>query len=245
MSNQKGIAIISTFAKDCVTFLDEGKTEIKRGGPAFWIERVLKRNKVPYYLVLGDHDCLVEVEIQNGQPLPGKIKNLATITLSEPLVADATIISPLLDEFDLNQVSKIHGTVAVDVAGYTRAGKWGQGIQNVPTPSEDIRSKIEILKANDREYACLADDWTEEQKKNRILLLTHGKDGLDLWDKGEQMHFKAPDAQPKNVLGSGDTFITAFVISYLRHKSARQACVEATQEVKELFLEKIKEENAA
>lgn len=245
MTNSKGIAVISTFAKDCVTFLDEGRTEIKRGGPAFWIERVLKRNNFPYSLVLGDHDCLVEVEIQNGQPLPGKIKNLATITLTHPLIAGATIISPLLDEFDLIQVEKIHSTIAVDVAGYTRAGKWGQGIQDVPTPPPHIREKIEILKANDREYACLGDDWTDEQKKHRILLLTHGKDGLDLWDKGIQTHFEAPDAQPKNVLGSGDTFITAFVISYLTHKSAKKACEEATQEVKELFLEKIKEEGSA
>ena len=236
-------AIVSTFATDIIYFLDKRIVEKHPGGSGYWIRRVFDKNNINYTIFSGEYEASIEAKITEGQPLPGKIKNLSPIIIREKASFDGTVICTMKDEFNILDVGKISGVIALDVAGFTRKGKWGEKKGKVELPPSRIRKKITILKANHEELPFIPKEWIDEQKQKRILLHTLGGNGVDMWTRGKQYHFKAPDLQPKNVLGAGDTFIASFLVAYLENKNdSIKACNLATEEVNNLFLEKIRSE---
>jgi hypothetical protein len=195
--------------------------------------------RVPHSFILGTEETLVQVSIVRGEPPPGRnITNGSQILVLGPMRAAGIIINTL-DDFDLQQVSLLEGTVLLDVGRLTRDGPYHQLRKMVPLPDVDIRRRISIIKANDEEAPYLPKEWIEEQQNKRIYLYTRGREGVDIWVKGQYLHFPAPTLTPKNVLGAGDTFGSAFLATYLAQgESVELACKAAIDQVCKLFEEK-------
>lgn len=59
-----------TFCEDTCIYSESGKTEVRPGGPAIWIQRALG---VSPRIITGDQPVSTEVVLVNGEPLPGKL----------------------------------------------------------------------------------------------------------------------------------------------------------------------------
>lgn len=238
-SSSPSILVVTTFAKDTMVYVETGERESKPGGPGHWIKETYDRMGVKFTALTSDREVNVEMELVNGEPLPGKIiANGSKIVVDRPMKYDGVVIN-FLDDFDLDQLSLIEGTVLLDIAAYTRDGIYKQQRRMVPLPSKEIREKINIIKTNDEEFPWIPEEWVKEQRDERILLHTLGKRGVDLWVRGELTHFDPPKEKPKNVLGAGDTFGAAFLYHILVNGGdAISATTQAVKEIRELFIQK-------
>lgn len=236
------ILAISTYCEDTCIYSETGRKEVTPGGPALWIVRALEKLGVTPEVKVGDKQVTTEVTLINGEPLPGKLfTNSSKITLESPVDYDGIIIN-FLDDFDILQLRLVSGTVLLDIAPYTRVGPLRQQKAPVPLPPADVRAKISIMKANHEEFPYIPAEWVEEQKSERILLHTLGKNGVDLWDRGTLTHLDAKSINAKNVLGAGDTFGSSFLFYYLTGgHDAVSACQRAMNEVYEFLLAKNQE----
>lgn len=233
------IYAVSTFCEDTCVYSESGKVEVTPGGPAIWIQRALQSLGVSPRIITGDKPVSTEVILVKGEPLPGKLfTNDSRIRLTDEITADGFIIN-FLDDFDIKEVTKLSGVVLLDIAPYTRVGPFRQEKAPVPLPPREVRAAVDILKANHEEYPFIPDDWAEEQKRERILLHTLGRDGVDLWVRGELTHFDARYLEVKNVLGAGDTFGSSFLYYYLTNgNDAAIACARAMETVYQFLIEK-------
>ena len=237
--NPPSICALSTFCEDTCIYSESGKTEITPGGPAIWIQRALGALGVSPRIITGDKPVSTEVVLVKGEPLPGKLfTNNSRICLPDKIIADGFIIN-FLDDFDIEEVKELSGVVLLDIAPYTRVGPFRQEKAPVPLPPREVRAAIDILKANHEEYPFIPQEWAEEQKRERILLHTLGRGGVDLWVRGTLTHFDARYLEVKNVLGAGDTFGSSFLYYYLTNgHDAAEACVRAMETVYQFLVEK-------
>ena len=233
------IVVLSSYAEDRVIYLETGERATHPGGPALWIERTYQRMGVPYRMLTSGRTVLVELELVRGEPLPGKVcTNGSQVVIAEDLLAEGVLINTL-DYFDLRQVLKVRGTILLDIAPYTRTGEFLDQRRAMELPPPEVRERITIIKANHEEYPYMPLAWALEQKEQRVLIHTLGRDGLDLYVRGDRAHFDAPTGKPKNLLGAGDTFGAAFLAYFVReNRDACAACAAAIAEVARLFAEK-------
>ena len=233
------IIAVTTFAEDHVIYSESGRREVAAGGPGRWIGEAYRRLGAPHRFVTSGQTVRVEVELVNGEPPPGRIYCQGSrVTLPRGIRADGFLVNTL-DDFDLQEIEELEGTVLVDIANYTRGGPYKQERRPVPMPPPAVRRRIEIVKANHEELPWMPGEWVAEQKRERILIHTLGKEGLDLWVRGETRHIAAPAGRPKNLLGAGDTLGAAFLFFYIGNgKDAPLAAQQATFEVGRLLAAK-------
>lgn len=69
MKNSKQtLLIISSFAKDRITYMNSGKTIEKLGGPAFWISKTLKDMCMKFDIITGQKKSEIEITVdKNGE----------------------------------------------------------------------------------------------------------------------------------------------------------------------------------
>jgi len=223
--NKKHLLIISSFARDKITYLKSGKTVEKLGGPAFWISETLKDLKIDFDILTGKKRAEVEIFIDDSQE-NGIIKSVDKIALKEKRKADLIIISTISNEFDLGLISdKLDGDVVLDMQGYVRHAKLLNNNFNFPT---NLAKRIKIIKATEEESAHLKTELADIHS-GIILLITKGKDGADIVENGKKYSFQAPEIKSaSNTLGAGDVFLTAFTVSYMNNKNAYEAGKFAT-----------------
>lgn len=65
--------------------------------------------------------------------------------------------------------------------------------------------------------------WTESGYKNH-LIVTKGKEGMDLYTNGDVTNFKAEQAEAFDVTGAGDTVISVIAMAYSAGISLEDAC---------------------
>ena len=233
------ILVLSTYAEDSMVYMETGETDTRAGGPAHWIEETYKRMEVPHRLITSGIEVTVKMELYEGVPAPGKVYTHGSKIIVENEETAEGILINYLDDFDIDQIRKLNGIILFDIAPLTRTGEFRTERKSVELPPADIRSRIEIIKANCEEHPHLPVEWVEEQKQERVYIHTRGKEGLDLWVRGERIHFPAPPEKPKNVLGAGDTFGAAFLFAYITNgRDGEQACKSALAQVRELFIQK-------
>lgn len=237
--NSPTVLVLSTYAEDSMVYMETGETETRAGGPAHWIEEAYKRMGVAHRIITSGIEVTVKMELYEGVPLPGKVYTHGSKIVVDEDQSAAGILINFLDDFDISQIRKLNGVILFDIAALTRTGEFRTERQSVALPDPDIRTRIDIIKANHEEHPHLPPEWVEEQKRDRIYIHTRGKDGLDLWIQGEHVHFEAPPEKPKNVLGAGDTFGAAFLAAFISNgENAEAACRTALAEVRELFVQK-------
>lgn len=219
---RKNIVIISSFAKDEIANLDTGFTRIKKGGPAFFISNTLRKIGAKPVLITGDKESLVRITVAGGEE-KGEIVYTAPIILSKKMAADFFIISTIGDEFKLKEIKKLSGAIAVDGQGYVRKYKKKNGKLIIP---REIGEKISILKITDSEALFFDKNFLTSQKK-RILLITRGRKGFEVYAFGRKYIYKAEEIIVDNAVGAGDTLFAFFCFSYLHDGDAQRAALDA------------------
>lgn len=227
---EKKISIISTFAEDRITYLETGKRKTAIGGPAFWITKALRKLRTPYSLISPHKRAITNIVAQGGEET-GSLVFVPKIKIGRNLKGNF-IISTLADEFELGKIRRLVGFVALDIQGYARVSK-----KQIPL-TERVAESIPLLKATREEIKKLDKRVAASQKK-RILIVTKGNQGFDIYKNGKMHSFASRPVKTKDTLGAGDSFLSAFVVEYLKNGDHLKAARFAQKYV-ENFLRKNK-----
>ena len=109
------------------------------------------------------------------------------------------------------------GIIALDIQGFVRKLKTNNTNNKKLGISEQIANKISILKGTEEELSYIDNKFLDDQKR-RILIITKGEMGFDIFFKEKEYRFIANPIFAKNTIGAGDSFFTAFAVEFLRTK---------------------------
>lgn len=204
------ISIVSTKAEDIL--IDEQNTIFspQEGGPLLFIEQAIKQLHIPYKTYYGDK-LTVEILIKNKKEFGSKLQKQPNIqTFPQKDILDWVIVSTLLNEWNLNNIAKYMGKLFVDIQGYVRDTKQFSK-KKTWTDLEKFYKYITCLKGTTEEMQYIP-TYIYEDQKQRLLIITKGEDGIELWQNGEQFNIPVEQkVNPKDTLGAGDTFFGNFV----------------------------------
>lgn len=230
---KRKIILISTFAHDSIRYASENKATVREGGPAFWISGIIPKTRQNFQIVTGNTKARVSIIVSKTSER-GKILSVSSIPFPNPRKADLFIISTIANEFKLTNIGKLHGMIAMDIQGYVRSCKNRR--LRIPTA---IAPRIAILKGTRKEIDRLNDRFIEAQK-NRILLITKGNSGFEMFSQGQHYKFSGNPIIVKDTIGAGDVFFGAFCYKYLEQGDVEEAAFYAHLRV-EKFLRKNEE----
>ena len=187
---------------------------------------------IPYLLATGKHPAKVNVIVsKTGET--GNIVSVDKISANQKSSSDAYLISTIGDEYDLKNINKLSGFVAVDLQGYVRTQK-----HNLFTFPERTLQKINLIKATESELKKINPEIVKQQKR-RILLVTKGSRGFSIFYKNHGYHFNVRKlVKAKNTIGARDTLFAIFVVEYLKSKNISEAACAARTYVKKFLSEK-------
>lgn len=209
------IAVVATLAED--RFTHHGRTETRKGGPAFYISDTLRRLRVPYRRYTPKFSALISIVMLRGEER-GVITKKPPRFSPRVKPAGATIVSTILDEVPLHAVADFPGFVAVDLQGYIRASR-ARGVKHLMPPDA---IHFDLVKLTEEE-ARYVDPRFLELQKQRILVMTHGPRGAEIWSHGKRMFISVKKLRVRHALGAGDRYLAAFVASFLRNQDAALA----------------------
>jgi phosphoribosyl-ATP pyrophosphohydrolase len=220
------ITIISSFAKD--TIIKKDFKEARSGGPALFIERFIRKKRIPYEIYAG-RNGVVEIYIKNKKEI-GKIIKVYKI----PQIKEKkrfVIISTLLDEYALKAIGEFS---CLDVQGYVQSkNKFGaKRLFN----SKEIE-KFNIVKGTKEELRFIPKKILGNVE---VVLKTKGKKGFEVTKNKKNYIFDAEEIKSQDTIGAGDTLFAAFCVKYYSTKNIRESAEFAMREVNRFLQEKLK-----
>lgn len=231
------LKIFSTFSKDSIYEMENGKERFVKStfnGPAFFIERVFGGSKFKYKLF---HEKSFKIKIilhknktETGVILRGN-KNSSEIKNIED--GDIIVISTILDEWHLPKKLSSKTIIYFDIQGYVRKYEKKVVIKTV-APGGNIF----CLKGTQNEIDLLPRDALEKQKE-KMLIVTRGEKGVDIFYRGKKYNFFNQKIIVKNTVGAGDTFFANFVMKFLEEKDIEKSGEFALKQVEKFLKNKI------
>lgn len=223
------IIVVGSFAIDYVTNTS-GITHRQNGGPAYWINQTLTKLNMPFSVITGRKPTIVDIRLsRDGEK--GKALTIYPIHIRSPRTGKVCIISTIGNEFPIEQWKLLHGALVVDFQGYVRDAQGRGTLVNIPS---SIARRIAIAKVTAAELSCLSTPFVKSQKQ-RILIVTHGAAGFEIFYRGKRYEFTAKGRVSPDAIGAGDTLLTAFAMEWLKTRNITKSAL-AAQNVVEHFL---------
>ena len=235
------VTLIATRAQD--TLVDEAGIIIKiqEGGPALFLRSAFDAMKVAYDFQspeIMDVEILITPKDEFGRmkhPVPAL--SIDGRSISTP----ALVVSTILDEVSLDALSSYTGKLFLDVQGYVRDGK-EFGKKKEWEPTNAVSESIFAIKATEQELkyipaelvACLR---RQEAQKKKLLLVTKGEKGCDVYSCGKEYSVVPSRAvKAKDTIGAGDTFFGSFIAEFLKTGNP-ELSAQVAQKTVEKFLQ--------
>jgi hypothetical protein len=231
------ITILSTFAKDKIIDRKRGVISIKKRGPAFYLSNIFKKEKILFNLIT---PSIAEVEIlitKNGEI--GKVKKRPKIQKIDfsKIKTPFLVISTILNEFNLNNISSFQGKIFLDIQGYVRDGR-KLGGKKFFSPSKEITSSVFCLKGTREELKYIPKIWLNQQKQ-KILVITKGKLGCEVFIFGENLEIKVKNKiTTLNTIGAGDVFFAYIISKFLKTTNFPESIRYAVRKTTEFLFSK-------
>ena len=230
---QKGkISVFSTYSTDKI--IKDGQVTINTGGPLFFIKKALEDCCAPY---ISHHGETVNVEIKvNKDGEVGRVIGPQNKTkIVKGLASNFIVLSTIFNEWDMSKIGQSKAKIFVDIQGFVRdANKFGAKI--VWEDSIQYSKKIYCLKGTKEEVNYLPKNVFKDQK-NRLLVITDGKKGVEWFFKGKKYLVKIPrEVKSPNTVGAGDTFFGYLIANIYKGKSVKLSILYAINKTSE-FLE--------
>jgi hypothetical protein len=236
MAKENFLAVVSTYATDRTIYEKSGKIEETPGGPILFIKNALEKLGLQPEIFSGEQ-MLVEILVKENDEF-GKINEPKNKSPLPKISSKSAIISTLLDEWNLTNAGDYRGKLFVDLQGYVRDGS-AFGKKKAWNDVRAIVPHIFCLKGNDVEMSYIPNDVLENQK-NRMLIITKDKNGVDIFFKNRAYSF-TPERiiKPKHTIGAGDTFFANFVYQFLKTANIQESATFAINKTSD-FLSEIK-----
>jgi hypothetical protein len=221
------IKVYSTFSKDIILDKNRNCTDIRKGGPAFYIEKVLKKHKVEYKMYSGK-TIDVEIVLINKEEI-GEIKSKIKKNRKIENINnnDFIMISTIGDEWILGNDISSEIKIFLDIQGYIRSKyELGKSI-----------NKIFCAKGTKEEINKLPLKVKENQKK-KCLIITEGKNGTTIYFKNKKHVFHPREIKVNNTIGAGDIFFASFIVKFIGTNNIIKSGNFATKETENFLITK-------
>ncbi|HSX36159.1 MAG TPA: PfkB family carbohydrate kinase [Patescibacteria group bacterium] len=203
------ISVISSWSTDVFVNQAGDVLAVKDGGPGLFLTRALAQETVSFKTHAAS-PVAVEILLTNAGEL-GRIPNppMPRI-LDTSMFAAWTIVSSISEEWQFSPQAELPGRVCVDVQGFVRdPGNFGGKRQWGGPPGSAIRPYC--LKGTRQEMQYIEPALLEEQKQ-RLLVITDGSEGVELYFGGERCKVRCPRVVAStDTVGAGDTFFGHFI----------------------------------
>ncbi len=232
------ITVLSTYVQD-VLFKEDGTSETRLAGPAYFIEQALRTEACPHTLIVGK-EMRVEIEIRGGKER-GRVSGALFSQPLPPVSTSNVLVSTLWREWETGQLANYTGRVFLDVQGFVRNPAAGFGVKQEWREARELASRLFCLKATALELTYLPPEVVTEQKNERCLIVTSGGEGSEVFYQGN--YYKFPVERLLNLsdtLGAGDTYFANFVMEFLKSENPEQAGAVATARVAKFLSTKIR-----
>lgn len=233
--------VFASFAEDIL--LNEERQELKRqmGGPAFFIQNALGKMGSKFELI-SSTPAQVELVMTNAGETHTKL--VAKAAAFTPRFADLSgkgvLISTTINEINLQGIEKFPGPAFIDVQGYVR---YPEDSSQKRLWEKGSRLDTFCLKATQAELAFLPPQLVERQKQ-KILIVTKGGEGLDLYFEKSVQSIPVPKKiAGRDTIGAGDTLLANFAARYLQTGNVFGSITFAMSEVADFLAAKPKLEN--
>lgn len=228
------ISVLSTYANDVLLRENGEIIAQQKGGPILYIESALKDSGVPYKLYFGE-TLTVEILIKDGKEF-GRIPQKPESKEVPSDISDWVIVSTLLQEWNLQAIKGSKKKFFVDLQGYVRKGD-DFGEKRVWEEVCEFDESIFCMKGTREEVSYVPKSSLEKQKE-RMLIITDGEDGGEIFYNGINKKFPLKDKiHPKDTIGAGDTFFSYFVAALYNGKDPFES-MESAQLETVVFLKK-------
>lgn len=201
------IKVFSTYTTDVIYNMDHKKKTIRKGGPAFFIENVLKDNKIEHEIHAGKAKININIKnkIERGfldsVLRIDKIKNIQN--------NDIVVVSTVDREWVLGSVSA-KAKIFLDIQGHIRNSRINSSVFK-----SDFWKKVFCMKMNEEEMKELPNKIILSQKK-KMMIITRGSNGFSIYFKGKKFDFKVNNIEASDYIGSGDTFFAGFIVGLIK-----------------------------
>lgn len=201
------IKVFSTYTKDIIHDINNGRKINRDGGPAFFIENVFKKNKIKY--TMNVQKAKIEIYVKDGIEkgiLSGSLKTREIKNIrNEDIIIISTVDNEWIPCDNLPNGAKIF----LDVQGYARSARKNRGVYKL-----DFWNNIFCMKSNDHEIKELPKKIINNQKK-KCLIISKGNKGAEIYFKNKKCIFVAKKIKSKDTIGAGDTFFANFIVKFM------------------------------
>lgn len=221
------ITIISTRAEDILVNQKNAILSKQKGGPLLFIEDAMRKENIPFQSFSGS---IIKVKILiNEKGEFGKIdQRIKSSPVPLDSLSDYTIVSTVLDEWNLQEIADCKTKLFLDIQGYVRDGK-DFGRKKQWNNISNFYHNIYCLKGTSEEVIYLPPHVLENQKK-KMLLITNASNDVELWFKGKKTVIPVINIVKNNhTIGAGDTFFGYFVVALYQGADPVQAVKKAIQ----------------
>lgn len=228
------LTLIASHSNDKLFDKNGKHLSTSKGGPAFFIGSVLKKERINFKKLINN-----SIEIDVLKDKKGELYRCSNPPL--PIYIDCSnikslylVVSPIFDEFRLHSPSLFRGKIFLDVQGYVRNARYFGRKKNWK-PGEELADSIFCLKVSLEELKYISKNIIKKQK-NKILILTKGKGGIELFAFGKKYTIKAPKiVKTKNTIGAGDTFFAYFISGLIKSYDLKKASFYASLKTAEFL----------
>lgn len=235
---RQDISVVSSYATD--RLINAATMQVikeQRGGPVLYIVQALQALGLEPRVYTGE-EMLVEILVREDDEF-GKIHEARVKNPLPKLHTDSTIVSTLLDEWDLSKASDYSGKLFVDIQGYVRDGS-AFGRKKAWEDITVLAPAIFCLKGNDVEVGMLPQEVIADQSQNRMLIITKDSAGVEIHYKNERYDYAPQQVMhPPHTIGAGDTWFANFVAKFIATEDVTQSANFAMDKTSE-FLQNIK-----
>ena len=230
----KSVILIASRTIDYINNLDLSIQLKRPGGPALYCKRAMDDFGYRVHLITTSRPTQVFITIRGGHESI-RIDRVPKIRLKGHLPSRNVVLSPILGEFNLEKLTRRQCRIFLDAQGYVRA----VGEDQTQVWSCDPRNlkNVIVLKVNQRESSYVPDEILDLLRE-RILLITHGKEGVEVWERGSRHMVRGKEILTPDTLGAGDTFFGSFVAAFLEAGDAKTAAKIAITKAEQLLKRK-------
>lgn len=232
----KEISVVSSFATDRLVNNEGLIIAENKGGPAFFIQNALKKEEVPFKVIVGSE---IEVEIlltEDGEF--GRIPHIPDARMIDlSVLSDWTVVSTIVQEWNLSSLRYYSGKLMVDMQGYVRNGR-NFGRKKRWNIDREILEKIMCIKGTREEIGYILPELFIDQCK-RMVLITDGAEGLEMIVDGKTYNYSVPEkVTSPNTLGAGDTLLGSFTAMLYKGLPPEEAILGAMHRVSDFLKSK-------
>lgn len=222
------IRVFSTYTKDILFDKNNNFIQAQKGGPAFFIGKIFKKNKLNYKLF--SQEAEVKIKILNTTEKGKLITKLEEKKIKNIKKNDIVIVSTVGKEWILPD--NIKGIVFLDVQGYIREAKNNPSFYDL-----EFWNNIFCIKGNKKEISKLPKVILDNQKE-KLLIITNENKGAIIFFQGREYILKAKKVRSKDAIGAGDTFFGNFIYRFIKTKDVLRSGKFAISETENFLLKK-------